>query len=44
MNKAKFEKEVRERLSQEVLIKGVCKTKDIKYEENNHYETVSRII
>jgi len=42
MDRAKFEKEVRERLSNESLIKGICKIRKIKYDDQ--YDTVSRII
>lgn len=39
-----FEKQVRERLSNEVLIKGICNIKNIKYDANNQFETATIII
>ena len=44
MDRDKFQREVRERLSNESLIKGVCNIRNIKYEEQNQYEIVTRII
>jgi len=43
MERALFEKEVRERLSTE-LIKGICNIKNIKYDENFQFDTVTSII
>ena len=42
MEKAIFQKEVRERLSNESIIKGICNIKKIRYDD--HYDTVTRII
>ena len=42
MDKSKFEKEVRERLSNESLTKGICNFKNIKIDD--HYDTVTKII
>jgi hypothetical protein len=35
---------VRERLSHDTLIKGVCNSRKIKYDEHNQFDTVTRII
>jgi len=43
MERTLFEKEVRERLSNE-LIKGICNIKNIKYDENFQFDTVTTII
>ena len=43
MERTLFEKEVRERLSNE-LIKGICNIKNIKYDQNFQFDTVTTII